>query len=147
MYKTSLNASRKLFHQFILTILRLSLSFFERTPFGRIITRCSTDFDMIDNDMIFTLRSTMNAILGFISCFLIIAKYLPQTIPLLIIIFIPFIFLEVKIEKKRKTLDSFCYYSRLIVENVDSSANFVCFVCSGTVLCDGTFNSSCCICC
>ncbi|CAF4606534.1 unnamed protein product [Rotaria socialis] len=67
MFKTSLYASRKLHNRFILKILRLSLSFFERTPFGRIINRCSNDIDMIDNSIMFTLRSTLNALLGLAS--------------------------------------------------------------------------------
>ncbi|CAF3925067.1 unnamed protein product [Rotaria sp. Silwood2] len=100
MFKTSLNASRKLFNKFLLNLFRLSLSFFEQTPIGRIINRCSTDFDMIDNDMMFTLRSTLNATLGFITCFILIANFLPETIPIMIIIFIPFIFLEVNKKKK-----------------------------------------------
>ncbi|CAM4856859.1 unnamed protein product [Rotaria socialis] len=100
MFKTSLYASRKLHNRFILKILRLSLSFFERTPFGRIINRCSNDIDMIDNSIMFTLRSTLNALLGFIICFILIAHYLPETIPIMIIMFIPFVFLEVNKNKK-----------------------------------------------
>jgi ATP-binding cassette subfamily C (CFTR/MRP) protein 1 len=95
MFEASINASRKLFKKFLLNLLRLSLSFFEQTPFGQIINRCSNDFDMIDNDIMFTLRSTLNAILAFIICFLLIAHVLPETIPLLILIFLPLIFLEV----------------------------------------------------
>ncbi|CAF5135183.1 unnamed protein product [Rotaria magnacalcarata] len=98
MFKTSLYASRRLHNRFILKIFRLSLSFFERTPFGRIINRCSSDIDMIDNSIMFTLRSTLNAILGFIICFILIAHYLPETIPIMIIIFIPFLFLENNLE-------------------------------------------------
>jgi ABC-type multidrug transport system fused ATPase/permease subunit len=95
MFKTSINASRKLFNRFLFNLFRLSLSFFEQTPMGQIINRCSNDFDMIDNEIMFTLRSTLNAILAFIICFLLIAKFFPQTIPIMILIFIPFIFLEV----------------------------------------------------
>ncbi|CAF0750239.1 unnamed protein product [Rotaria sp. Silwood1] len=99
MFKTSLNASRKLFYKFLLNLFRLPLSFFEQTPIGRIINRCSNDFDTIDNVIIFTLRSTLNAILGFVTCFILIANFLPETIPIMIIIFIPFIFLEVNKKK------------------------------------------------
>lgn len=95
MFETSIKASRKLFREFLSNLLRLSLSFFEQTPIGRIINRCSFDFDMIDNDMIFTLRSTLNALFGFIICFVVIAFYLPETIPIMLIIFTPFLLLEV----------------------------------------------------
>jgi len=99
MFKTSINASRKLFHRFLLNLFRLPLSFFEQTPIGQIINRSSSDFDMIDDDIMFTLRSTLNAILAFLCCFLLIAKILPETIPIMILIFIPFIFLEVNKKK------------------------------------------------
>ena len=95
MFETSINASRKLFNKFLVNLFKLSLNFFQQTPIGRILNRCSYDFDMIDNDMIFTLRSTINAILGFISSFLLISHFLPETIPIMIMIFIPFIYLEV----------------------------------------------------
>jgi ABC-type multidrug transport system fused ATPase/permease subunit len=95
MFKTSINASRRLFNKFLLDLFQLPLSFFEQTPIGRILNRCSNDFDMIDDNIMFTLRSTFNAILAFITCFLLIANYLPEIIPIMIIIFVPFIFLEV----------------------------------------------------
>ena len=95
MFETSILASRRLFHRFVQKLLRLSLAFFERTPYGQIIHRCSDDFDMIDNDMMFTLRSTLNALLAFAISFLLIGKILPQTIPVMILISIVFVFLEV----------------------------------------------------
>ena len=95
MFTISINASRKLYNNFLVNLFRLPLTFFDQTPIGRIINRCSYDFDVIDNDIIFTLRSTLNAILAFIICFLLIAHVLPETILIMIIIFIPFIFLEV----------------------------------------------------
>ena len=95
MFETSINASRKLFKRFLRNLLRVPLSFFEQTPFGQIINRCSNDFDTIDNEIIFTLRSTLNAVLAFLICFLLIAKVLPETIPLLFVIFGPLIILEV----------------------------------------------------
>lgn len=95
MFKASLNASRKLFRKFLNNLFQLPLSFFDQTPIGRIINRSSYDFDMIDNDMMFTLRSTLNAILAFIICVCLIAKIFPETIPIMILIFLPFIFLEV----------------------------------------------------
>jgi len=99
MFKTSINASYTLFNRFLHNLFRLSLSFFEQTPIGQIINRSSNDFDVIDNDIIFTLRSTFNALLGFIICFLLIAKFLPVSIPMMILIFFPFIFLEVNKKK------------------------------------------------
>ena len=96
MFKTSVYASRKLFNRFLLKLFQLSLSFFEQTPVGQIINRCSSDFDMIDNNLMFTLRSTLNAILGFIICSLVIANFLPKAIPIMIMILILFVCLEVK---------------------------------------------------
>lgn len=98
MFETSIKGSRRLFHRFLSSLLRLPLSFFERTPVGRIINRCSFDFDLIDDDMMFTLRSTLNALLAFITCCLVIGHYLPETIPIMILIFIPFVFLEVNLD-------------------------------------------------
>ena len=95
MFETSILASRKLFSRFVLNLLRLPLVFFERTPFGQIMSRCTIDFDMIDDDMIFTLRSTLNALLGFTISFLLIATYLPEIIPVMIVISIVFVCLEV----------------------------------------------------
>ena len=95
MFNASINASRKLFSRFLFNLFQLSMSFFEHTPIGQIINRCSNDFDTIDNIVIFTLRSTFNAILGFLICFFVIAYYLPESIPMMITIFIPFFFLQV----------------------------------------------------
>lgn len=100
MFTASLYASRKLHAGFLLKLFQLPLVFFEQTPFGRIINRCSNDIDMIDNVIMFTLRSTFNAIFGFILCFSIIAYFLPETIPIMITIFIPFLLLEVNKIKK-----------------------------------------------
>jgi hypothetical protein len=72
---------------------------------------------MIDDDIMFTLRSTFNAILAFITCFLLIANYLPEIIPIMIIIFLPFIFLEVN-EKKRMCDFCSCYELCLIYVSI-----------------------------
>ena len=96
MFETSIKGSRRLFEQFLATLCRLPLSFFEQTPMGRILSRCSNDFDMIDDDMMFTLRSTLNALLGFSFSVLLIAYYLPETIAVTIVLLVPFFLLEVK---------------------------------------------------
>ena len=63
---------------------------------GRILNRCSNDIGMIDDDMMFTLRSTLNALLGFSFSVLVIAYYLPETIAVTVVILVPFCLLEVK---------------------------------------------------
>lgn len=115
MFETSINASRNLFNKFLDDLLHLSLSFFEQTPIGQILNRSSYDFDMIDNDMIFTLRSTINAILAFFICIFLIAKVLPETIPMMIVIFLPFIFLEVNKKEKKTYLSMIVFFIMLFI--------------------------------
>ena len=117
MFESSIKGSRRLFHRFLFSLLRLPLSFFDQTPVGQIINRCSYDFDMIDDDMMFTLRSTLNALLAFMTCCLVIAYYLPESVPIMILIFIPFVFLEVNLDKMIVIL--FCSALRFWSPNED----------------------------
>ena len=112
MLESSRCASRTLFQRFLFHLLRFPLSFFERTPFGQILNRCSNDFDMIDNNLMFTLRSTFNDLIGFLICVLLIAYFLRETIPIMILIFLPFIFLEVNTHTKKKPANTFntCFF-------------------------------------
>lgn len=118
MLESSRCASRTLFQRFLFHLLRFPLSFFERTPFGQILNRCSNDFDMIDNNLMFTLRSTFNALIGFLICVLLIGYFLRETIPIMILIFLPFIFLEVNTHTKKSqqthlTLVFFCSFAAI----------------------------------
>lgn len=56
------NASKKLHQYMIQRIIHCPLAFFNRTPFGRIISRFSRDVDMIDNQL-------PDEIYGFVYCF------------------------------------------------------------------------------
>lgn len=142
MLESSKCASRILFQRFLFHLLRFPLSFFERTPFGQILNRCSNDFDMIDNNLMFTLRSTFNALIGFLICVLLIAYFLRETIPIMILIFLPFIFLEVNTHTKKNSQTNtfntyflFCSFAAIfaliLINNciyiLISCANLVCF--------------------
>lgn len=51
----SMNASKKIFERFLRRILSSPLSFFDTTPFGRIMNRVGKDVDALDNELPFIL--------------------------------------------------------------------------------------------
>uniref|UniRef100_A0A0E0JB86 MRP-like ABC transporter n=1 Tax=Oryza nivara TaxID=4536 RepID=A0A0E0JB86_ORYNI len=68
-----LQTSRSLFSQLLTALFRAPMSFFHSTPIGRILSRVSSDLNVIDLDVSFTLSfsisATLNAYINLGVCF------------------------------------------------------------------------------
>ena len=53
----SLNAALRIHNQMVKNLLKLPMKFFDVTPTGRIVQRCSKDVDAIDYILPFCIRS------------------------------------------------------------------------------------------
>lgn len=85
-------ASRNLHHEVIVSLLNTPLSYFDQTPIGRIMNRCSDDIAEIDLVMPFTIRSMFNVILGAVGMCGIIFYTTPLVavaIPVFVIVYVP----------------------------------------------------------
>ena len=56
-----LNASRKLHHNILSSIMSCPISFFDSTPLGRILNRFSSDMQCIDEDLSANIAQLFNA--------------------------------------------------------------------------------------
>lgn len=62
MFLGALGAARFLHNNLVHKLIRAPMSFFDRTPHGRIINRCSHDVSEVDNDFPATLRAWASCI-------------------------------------------------------------------------------------
>ena len=85
----SYNASRKLHDDFLLSLLRSPMSFFDSTPMGRILNRLSKDIERIDNDlpgkMNYTFAVAADAIVQIASAMFVMPTLGILAIPVIIV--------------------------------------------------------------
>ncbi|OCL10136.1 ABC transporter-like protein [Glonium stellatum] len=60
VYWSSVNASRKLFHDFTYAVLRAPLRWFDTVPLGRILNRFTSDFKVIDSELGLAISMVLN---------------------------------------------------------------------------------------
>ena len=58
-----LRSSRHFHMRFVTTIVKTPLEFYETTPLGRIMNRCTNDLSVLDLIIPFTVRSMANSVL------------------------------------------------------------------------------------
>ncbi|KAG0213872.1 hypothetical protein BGX28_003296 [Mortierella sp. GBA30] len=73
----SLRASRSLYEQLLVTIIRAPIRFFDTTPVGRLLNRFSKDFEVIDGQMISKMVTMLLNVLGVIAVVLLISLVTP----------------------------------------------------------------------
>ncbi|KAI8595921.1 P-loop containing nucleoside triphosphate hydrolase protein [Dissophora ornata] len=73
----SLRASRSLYEQLLVSIIRAPIRFFDTTPVGRIINRFSKDFEVIDGQMISKMVAMTLDVLGVVAVILLISVVTP----------------------------------------------------------------------
>ncbi|XP_067673483.1 multidrug resistance-associated protein 1-like isoform X3 [Haliotis asinina] len=102
-------ASRNLHHEVIVSLLNTPLSYFDQTPIGRIMNRCSDDIAELDLVMPFTIRSMFNVILGAVGSSVIILYTTPLVavaIPVVVIVYVPIQRFYVASSRQLKRLES-----------------------------------------
>jgi len=60
VYWSSINASRKLFHDFTYAVLRAPLRWFDTVPLGRILNRFTSDFKVVDSELGMAVSMVLN---------------------------------------------------------------------------------------
>ncbi|KAG0291146.1 hypothetical protein BGZ98_003124, partial [Dissophora globulifera] len=73
----SLRASRSLYEQLLVSIIRAPIRFFDTTPVGRIINRFSRDFEVIDSQLISKMVTMMLDLLGILAVFVLVSLVTP----------------------------------------------------------------------
>ncbi|KAK9477077.1 P-loop containing nucleoside triphosphate hydrolase protein [Lipomyces japonicus] len=74
----SLRASKRLFNQLLVNVLRATPRFFDITPVGRIINRFSNDVQAVDQIIAMSVSSTIYSIISIITVLIIISFVIPQ---------------------------------------------------------------------
>lgn len=77
MLAFGIRASRVLYHNLLLVVLRAPMSFFDITPVGRIVNRFSKDVYTIDEQLTTTLRTYLQTFFNVISTVAVISAITP----------------------------------------------------------------------
>ncbi|XP_019701146.1 multidrug resistance-associated protein 1 isoform X1 [Harpegnathos saltator] len=75
--KGMINSSIRLFHGTLERVLRNPMSFFDKTPTGRILSRLGKDIDVVDNILPMLLRSSINCLFEVIATLFVISYSTP----------------------------------------------------------------------
>ncbi|KAG0027521.1 hypothetical protein BGZ81_005507 [Podila clonocystis] len=91
----SIRASRSLYEELLVSIVRAPIRFFDTTPVGRIINRFSKDFEVIDGHMITKMVTILLIIFGIIAVIVIISAVTPAFLIAAAVIAIAYFFVGV----------------------------------------------------
>ncbi|KAI1319615.1 hypothetical protein EDD11_003608 [Mortierella claussenii] len=88
----SLKASRLLYEDLLVSIIRAPIRFFDTTPVGRIINRFSKDFEVIDGQMMYKMVSMLYDVLGVMTIVFVISVVTPGFLLAAVLIALAYIF-------------------------------------------------------
>ncbi|CAD1468702.1 unnamed protein product, partial [Heterotrigona itama] len=92
--KGSIRASVHLFESTLQHVLRNPMSFFDKTPTGRILNRLSKDTDVIDNTLPSILRSWIACLFGVIATLVVISVSTPEFVAVIVPISVIYYFVQ-----------------------------------------------------
>lgn len=92
--KGTIRASVHLFESTLQRVLRNPMSFFDKTPTGRILNRLSKDTDVIDNTLPSILRSWIACLFGVIATLVVISVSTPEFIAVIVPISVIYYFVQ-----------------------------------------------------
>ncbi|KAF3420729.1 LOW QUALITY PROTEIN: hypothetical protein E2986_00606 [Frieseomelitta varia] len=92
--KGTIRASVNLFESTLQRVLRNPMSFFDKTPTGRILNRLSKDTDVIDNTLPSILRSWIACLFGVIATLVVISVSTPEFIAIIVPISVIYYFVQ-----------------------------------------------------
>ncbi|KAF4399164.1 hypothetical protein G4B88_023758 [Cannabis sativa] len=95
MVYLSIESSKSLFSQLLTSLFRSPISFFDSTPFGRILSRVSSDLSIVDLDVSFSLLFTVGACITFTANLLVLAVITWQ----ILIVSLPTIYFAIKLQR------------------------------------------------
>lgn len=93
--KMLMNSSKNLHKNMFISILKTRLSFFDSTPFGRILNRFSRDIESIEFQIPVSFKDFLYTAFESITTIVIIAISTPVSVAVLIPIAIVYVFIEV----------------------------------------------------
>ncbi|KAJ7892528.1 multidrug resistance-associated ABC transporter [Mycena olivaceomarginata] len=76
-YTGALRASRKLFRQLLVSVVRATFRFHDTTPLGRMLNRFGLDMDKIDSDLAGSLQTVNSSLAGFFASVITITIVFP----------------------------------------------------------------------
>ncbi|XP_062120260.1 ABC transporter C family member 10-like [Humulus lupulus] len=95
MVYLSTESSKSLFSQLLTSLFRSPISFYDSTPFGRILSRVSSDLSIVDLDVSFSLLFTVGACITFAANLVVLAVITWQVL----IVSLPTIYLAFKLQR------------------------------------------------
>ncbi|KAF8364170.1 hypothetical protein PRIPAC_91093 [Pristionchus pacificus] len=85
MVIVGVRASRQLHSPLVHNLMRSPISFFDTTPTGRILNRCSKDIDTIDSQLVQNLKTFIQCVFGIVTTLVMIVT----STPIFVVVIIP----------------------------------------------------------
>jgi len=89
-------ASRRVHNQLILNVLHCPMTFFDTTPTGRILNRCTKDVDVLDSTLPQNLRSFIWCTLVVLGTIGVVSWSTPAFLIIIILLGIVYFFVQVR---------------------------------------------------
>uniref|UniRef100_T1J4L1 ABC-type glutathione-S-conjugate transporter n=1 Tax=Strigamia maritima TaxID=126957 RepID=T1J4L1_STRMM len=90
----SVRASRNLHNSMLNNILRCPLSFFDKTPLGRILNRFSKDMDLVDGELAQNIYPMLGTFLETIAIIIVVTMSTPLILSVILPVFVIYYFVQ-----------------------------------------------------
>jgi ATP-binding cassette subfamily C (CFTR/MRP) protein 1 len=106
---TTLNASKRMHKNMLVSVLHCPMSFYDTTPLGRIVNRFAKDVDICDNTLPMNIQQWLNTAFSFLGTIVLIVVIIPIFCAVIVPIGIIFILVQkvfVDTSRQLKRLES-----------------------------------------